>query len=82
MESFNSPDYLPPIPIPIFEEAALRSGRPVDYWGLCALGLPEQKLSYHFGLGPDELTLSKSDLIRHPNRETWGRWFRTGTLVE
>jgi hypothetical protein len=82
MENFNNPDYVPPMPIAIFEEAERRSGHLVDFWGLCELGLPEKKLSYHAGIPPDELTLCKADLIRHPKRETWAKWFRTGTLAE
>jgi hypothetical protein len=82
MDGFQIPDYVPPEPIPSFEMASKYCDPvPVDYWHLWHLGLPENKTSYQFGLPPDPKSLCKGDLIRHPNRETWAQWFRTGKLV-
>jgi hypothetical protein len=83
MTGFQIPDLVPPEPIASFEMASKYCDAiPVDYWHLCQLGLPDKRMSYQFGLPPEPKSLCKDDLVRHPNRETWGQWFRTGKLVE
>lgn len=83
VDRIQVPDYLPTKPTLVFEDAErLCRGNTIDLFHLSPLALPDVQLSYIAGEPPYEGTLTKADFARHPKRESWEEYFRTGLIIE
>ncbi len=76
-------DILPSWIVASFEKAErLCRSNDIDLFHLSALSLPDVKLSYLAGEPPVPTTLTKADFARHPKRESWEQYRRTGEIID
>jgi hypothetical protein len=83
LDQVQFPDFLPTMPAALFESCErLCHGNEIDLFHLSSLALPDTKLSYLADKPPVPTTLTKADFFRHPRRESWEQYLRTGEIID